>query len=47
MSDTTTTVFEAFQRETAVRIGPEEIERRLRGSLEKVRAERAAKGKRR
>lgn len=38
---------EAFQRETAGRIGSEEIERRLRGSLEEVRAERAAKGKRR
>jgi prevent-host-death family protein len=38
---------EAFQRETAARIGPEGIERRLRASLEEVRAERAAKGKRR
>ncbi len=38
---------EAFQREAAARIGPEEMERRLRGALEGSRAERAAKGKRR
>jgi prevent-host-death family protein len=38
---------EAFQRETAARVGPEETERRLRASLEEVRAERSAKGKRR
>ena len=38
---------EAFQRETAARIGPEKIERRLSASLKQVRAERATKGKRR
>jgi prevent-host-death family protein len=38
---------EQFQREVAARIGEEKIERRLRASLEEVRAERAAKGKRR
>ena len=38
---------ESFQREAAARIGPKEIERQLRASLEEVRAERAVKGKRR
>jgi prevent-host-death family protein len=38
---------EAFQREVAERIGEQEIDRQLRESLEEVRAERAAKGKRR
>ncbi len=38
---------ERFQREVAERVGEAEIERQLRRSLEEVRAERAAKGKRR
>jgi len=38
---------EAFQREVAERIGEQEIDRQLRESLEDVRAERTAKGKRR
>ena len=38
---------EAFQSDGAARLGAEEIERRLRASLEEVRAERAAKGRRR
>jgi prevent-host-death family protein len=38
---------EAFQREAAARLGEEEIEARLRSSLEEARAEHAAKGKRR
>jgi len=38
---------EEFQRHTAERIGEKEIERRLRRSLEEVRAARAAKVKRR
>jgi len=38
---------EALQFEAVARIQPAEIERRLRASLEEVRGERAAKGKRR
>jgi len=38
---------ESFQREAVARTGPEEIERRLRGSLEATRADRAPQGKRR
>lgn len=38
---------EAFQREAAGRTGPEEVERRLRASLEQTRADRAARGRRR
>ena len=38
---------EAFQREATARIGPGEVESRLRASVDEVRAERAARGKRR
>lgn len=38
---------ERFQREAAERVGEAEIGRQLRRSLEEVRDERAAKGKRR
>ncbi len=38
---------EAFQREATARNGPREVESRLRASVDEVRAERAARGKRR
>ncbi len=38
---------EAFQREATARNGSREVESRLRASVDEVRAERAARGKRR